>query len=79
MQHIIRYGLVYIVSNAANAWIYKCLKHFYPRLYEVIQTTKTLPVEIISARDLFARTIPDDPLRWKVYNLTIATARLTHL
>lgn len=66
IERIFSYGLVYIVSNAAHAWIYKCLQHFYPRLYEVIQTKKTLPIEIISARDLFSRSIPDDPLRWKV-------------
>jgi len=66
MKRAQRYGEVYIISNASCSWIKKCLQNFYPRLYEAIVNKRSIPVEIVSARDLFADSLPNDPLRWKV-------------
>jgi len=67
LERALSHGKVYIISNAAYTWIRKCLKSFYPKLYEVALKQESLPLEIVSARDLFGTELPASPLKWKVY------------
>eukprot|EP00831_Metopus_contortus_P027100 TRINITY_DN22891_c0_g2_i1.p1 TRINITY_DN22891_c0_g2~~TRINITY_DN22891_c0_g2_i1.p1 ORF type:complete len:305 (-),score=11.24 TRINITY_DN22891_c0_g2_i1:533-1447(-) len=67
LSHASGFGHVAVISNASKSWVLKCLKHYYPRLYALMETPETgLKVEIVSARDLFYAANPGDPLRWKV-------------
>lgn len=63
MAKLTTLGLVCIVSNASYAWVRKCLDHFYPRLRAALAEQA---IEIVSARDLYATSLPYDQLKWKV-------------
>lgn len=73
-------GIVYIITNAESAWVYKSVEKYFPKLKSVIRRTK-----VISARDVYRdqRTIVSrEQLKmWKfkaIRNHVLKTAKRLH-
>ena len=53
-------GETIIVTNAQEGWVQLCVDRFMPRLRNALSG-----VQVLSARDRFERSFPDDPTAWK--------------
>mmetsp|Transcript_45652 Transcript_45652/g.74149 ORF Transcript_45652/g.74149 Transcript_45652/m.74149 type:complete len:253 (-) Transcript_45652:477-1235(-) len=54
-------GTVMIISNATSSWVHQSCRKYLPSLAKCIES-----VEIVSARDKFEKSFPDNPAQWKM-------------
>lgn len=59
-------GIVYIITNAETGWVELSAEKFVPSVCSLFNKIK-----IISARSLYEKEFPDDPIKWKVKAFTI--------
>mmetsp|Transcript_73466 Transcript_73466/g.204089 ORF Transcript_73466/g.204089 Transcript_73466/m.204089 type:complete len:601 (-) Transcript_73466:114-1916(-) len=57
-----RLGRTFIITNAAEEWVYRCSFTFAKELLPVLEG-----VDIISARDLYEDLFPHQAFKWKVF------------
>ena len=57
----LRHGKVYIVTNAREFWIHRCIDFYVPGLKGHIKN-----MHIVSAQDKFAEKFPEDVDQWKI-------------
>lgn len=62
LELAIKYGRVYIITNAAEGWVEFSCHKFMPEVEPVLEK-----VTIISARDRYESKYPDDVTKWKLY------------
>ena len=54
-------GTVLIITNSSDGWVHSCAKFYYPNLMPILDKIK-----IISARELYQKEFPTEPMIWKV-------------
>lgn len=62
LSHAIQSGLVFIVTNATEAWVeYSCI-HYMPSLRNLLKE-----VQVISCRDLYSNNYSNEEDKWKLF------------
>lgn len=61
----VKFGKVYIVTNAAEGWVQFSSKKYMPKVYEILKH-----IEVISARTCFEKLYPGDSYEWKMQAFT---------
>ena len=62
LELAVKYGKVYIITNAAEGWVEFSCRKFFPSCFPIL--TK---IKIISARSRYERTFPGDVPKWKIH------------
>ena len=62
LELAVKYGRVYIITNAAEGWVEFSCKKFMPAVLPILEK-----VIIISARQKYELRFPDDVPKWKLY------------
>ena len=62
LELAVKYGKVYIITNAAEGWVEFSCHKFMPEVFPVLDK-----VQIISARAKYESKFPDDVPKWKLY------------
>lgn len=62
LETAIKYGKVYIITNAAEGWVQFSAKKFMPSLQDLFDK-----ITIISARAQYEQHFPNDVPKWKIY------------
>jgi len=54
-------GEVFIITNSEEGWVQQCAEFYYPNLISILEK-----INIISARSLYQKNYPLEPLMWKI-------------
>ena len=54
-------GTVFIITNSSEGWVQSCTYSYYPNLIPLLKK-----INIISARALYEKEFPSNPLLWKI-------------
>ena len=73
LELAVKYGRVYIITNAAEGWVEFSANKFMPDVCEVLDK-----ITIISARAKYEHKYPDDVPKWKLYAFLETQQELTN-